>query len=396
MVELLLKNGADVLKPNRHGDAPIHIACKYSRVDILKVLLAYSSCNPDQLNAREDTSLHIMCRKGGNSEQMMENAKMVELLLKNGADVLKPNRHGDAPIHIACKYSRVDILKVLLAYSSCNPDQLNAHEDTSLHIVCRKGGNSEQTMENTKMVELLLKNGADILKPDRLGDAPIHIACKYSRVDILKVLLAYSSCNPDQLNAHEDTSLHIVCRKGGNIEQMMENAKMVELLLKNGADILKPNRHGDAPIHIACRYSRVDILKVLLAYSSCNPDQLNAYEDTSLHIVCRKGGNSEQTMENTKMVELLLKNGADILKPDRLGDAPIHIACKHFRVDILKTILAYRSCNTDQVNADGDTALLIASRVIQNSKIVELLLKKGANVLKLEMAQFTLHANALD
>ena len=286
------------MTPNRHGDAPIHIACEHSREDILKVLLAYSSCNPNQLNAREDTSLHIVCTKGGNSEQMMENAKMVELLLKNGADVLKPNRHGDAPIHIACKYSRVDILKVLLAYSSCNPDQLNAREDTSLHIMCRKGGNSEQMMENAKMVELLLKNGADVLKPNRHGDAPIHIACKYSRVDILKVLLAYSSCNPDQLNAREDTSLHIVCTKGGNSEQMMENAKMVELLLKNGADVLKPNRHGDAPIHIACKYSRVDILKVLLAYSSCNPDQLNAREDTSLHIMCRKGGNSEQMMEN--------------------------------------------------------------------------------------------------
>ena len=36
------------------------------------------------------------------------------------------------------------------------------------------------------------------------------------------------------------------------------------------------------------------------------------------------------------MVEYLVKNGADVLKPDRCGNAPIHITCKHVRLDILK------------------------------------------------------------
>ena len=420
MVELLLKNGADILKRNRHGDGPIHIACKHSRLDVAKQLLTFNDCNPDQTNAHNDTSLHIVSRKGGSSEEMMKNSKIVELLLKNGADVLRPDRHGDAPIHIACKYTRVDILKVLLACSSCNLDQPNAHEDTSLHIVCRKGGNSEEII---KILELLVNNGVDVLKSDRHGDASIHIACKHSKVDILKYLLACSSCNPDQLNADGDTALHIASRVG---EETRQNSEMVELLLKKGANAVKPDRRGDAPIHIACKYSGLDTLKELVTSSSCSPNQQNIEGNTALHIVCgMRTGSELKFLEvltstpginpklmnhkgivpfevvdsygdtllhtacaegNSTMVELLITNGADILKPDRHGNAPIHIACKNSRIHILQDLLACNSCNPDQLNTNGDTALHIASRarekMKQNPKMVELLLKKGANALK--------------
>ncbi|ETW91940.1 MAG: hypothetical protein ETSY1_46035 [Candidatus Entotheonella factor] len=51
-----------------------------------------------------NTLLHIACAEG--------NISLVEFLIKNGADVLKPNSHGDAPIHTACELSRLDILKM--------------------------------------------------------------------------------------------------------------------------------------------------------------------------------------------------------------------------------------------------------------------------------------------
>ena len=60
------------------------------------------------------------------------------------------------------------------------------------------------------MVEFLLKNGADILKPNQVGDAPIHIACKHSRVDVLKALFEFEGCDPNLYNAEGHTTLHIV------------------------------------------------------------------------------------------------------------------------------------------------------------------------------------------
>ena len=439
IVELLIKNGANVLKHNGDGDASIHIACKHSRLDILKQLL--NSCNPDQQNAHEDTPLQILSRRGGNNEQMKKNSKMAKLLLKNGANELKLDRHGDAPIHIACKHSRLHILRELVALGSCTLNQQNAKGNTALHIVCgMRIRNTLQFLEvlsstpginltlvnhegltpfevvdgdgntllhnacakgNFPLVEYLVRNGADVLKPDRHGDAPIHIACKYSRLDILKVLLGYTNCNPNQQNAKRDTALNIVYRmRTGNELQFFEvltstpginltlenhkgippcdvvgidgntllhiacakgNTAIVELLIKNGANVLKHNGDGDASIHIACKHSRLDILKQLL--NSCNPDQQNVHEDTPLQILSRRGGNNEQMKKSSKMAKLLLENGADVLKLDRYGDAPIHIACKYSRLDTLKVLLGFKPCDPNQQNASGDTALHIVCRM---------------------------------
>ena len=64
--------------------------------------------------------------------------------------------------------------------------------------------------------------------------------------------------------------------------------------------------------------------------------------NTIFHIVCAE--------DSSKLTEFLVKNGAD----SRYGDAPIHIACKHARIGVLKLIL---NCSPNQQNASGDTAL---------------------------------------
>ena len=74
---------------------------------------------------------------------------MANLLLINGADILKSDRHGDAPIHIACKHARLDILKLLLNFTSCDPNQQNAIGDTALHIVCREKFRGQMQLLNT-------------------------------------------------------------------------------------------------------------------------------------------------------------------------------------------------------------------------------------------------------
>ena len=390
LLEALLKNGANILQTSNDSlqNAPIHIACKYGRLDILKVLLDGTNCDPNQQNAKGNTALHIVCRKRTGSElQFLQvltstpginptlvnnegiapfevvdddgntllhtacakgNSTMVEFLVKNGADVLKPDRHGDAPIHVACKLSQLNSLKAILASKSCNPNQQNACGDTALHIVRRMS---------------------------------INEALPY-----FQVLLSIPRINPEIVN-HEEIvpfesdvhSLHSACAKG--------EIESVEVLVKNGTNVSKPDRHGQAPIHIACMFSRLDILKILLGSMYCDSNQQNAEGNTALHIVCRmRTGREVQFLQvltstpgiNTRvvnregitpcnvvgndgntllhiacangnfiMVELLLKNGADILKCNRHGDAPIHITCKEIK---------------------------------ENTKMVEFLLKNGADI----------------
>ena len=423
-IECFLKNGADILQStnNKLHNAPIHIACKHFRLDVLEILLGCKSCDPNQQNAEGDTALHIVCRmemtiditheylhllmstpginpaivnhEGLTPFEIVDsdgrtllhsacawgNCAMVELLVKNGADILRPDRSGDAPIHIACKHFRLDVLEILLGCKSCDPNQQNAEGDTALHIVCRMEMTIDITHEylhllmstpginpaivnhegltpfeivdsdgrtllhsacawgNFAIVELLVKNGADILRPDRSGDAPIHIACKHFRLDVLEILLGCKSCDPNQQNAEGDTALHIVCRMEMTIDITHEYLHL--LTSTSGINPAIVNHEGLTPFEIVDSDGR-----------------------TLLHSACAEG--------NDAIVELLVKNGADILRPDRDGDAPIHIACKlaYGGLDVLKVFVGCNHCDPNQQNADGDTALHIVCRIKSGNKL---------------------------
>ena len=76
-------------------------------------------------------------------------------------------------------------------HNSISPfDVVGDDHNTLFHNACVVG--------STTIVELL-KNGADVLKPDCHRDSPIHIACKYYNLDTFKILVS-SSCDPNQQN----------------------------------------------------------------------------------------------------------------------------------------------------------------------------------------------------
>ena len=62
--------------------------------------------------------------------------------------------------------------------------------------------------------------------------------------------------------------------------------------------------------------------------------------NTLLHSACAEG--------NSMVLQFLVKNGADILAHNGNGDAPIHIASQHSKLDILKVLLGCRGCDPNQ------------------------------------------------
>ena len=392
-VEVMMKNGVNILQTSNdiYRYAPIHIACIYSRIDILKVLLSCDSCDPNQQNSKGDTALHIVCRmRTGREPQFLE-----VLTSTPGINPTLLNCGGNAPIHTACMNSRLESLKVLLSCESCDPNQQNSEGDTSLHIVCKT-----QTGNELQFLKVLTSTPG--INPTLLtheGNAPIHTACMHSRLESLNILLSCKNCDPNQQNSKGDTALHIVCRmKTDNELQFLE-----VLTSTPGINPTLLNLEGNAPIHTACMKFKLESLKVLLSCKGCDPNQQNTRGDTALHIVCTmRTGRELQFLEvltstpginptlvnnagiapcdvigidgnpllhsacaegNTALVELLVKNTAKILTLNHEGNAPIHTACMNSRLESLKVLLSCESCDPNQQNAEGDTALHIVSRV---------------------------------
>ena len=468
---LLQSDRCDPNVINKSGRTPLHIVCHRGDIPLLEALVADKRCDLNIQDGNGDTALHIGVEnvevvkcllESGCSRCDIYNEKgltpfhkaiitgvmaSVEIMMKNGVNILQTSNDivQCAPIHIACIYSRLDILKVLLSCESCDPNQQNYKGDTALHIVCRM-----RTGRELQFLEVLTSTpGIYHTLMNLEGNAPIHTACMNSRLESLKVLLSCENCDPNQQNIKGDTALHIVCRmRTGSELQFLEvlistsginstivnnegivpfevvgndgntplhntcaegNAALVELLMKKGVDIQKSNGQGDAPIHIACKCFQLNSLKTILGSKDCDPNQQNREGNTALHIVCRMRTGSELqfldvltstpginlTIVNNKgivpfevvgndgntplhnacaegnaaLVELLMKKGVDIQKSNGQGDAPIHIACKWFQLNSLKAILGSKDCDPNQKNAVGDTALHIVCRKRTGSEL---------------------------
>ena len=347
-VEIMLKYGANILQTSNDEfqNAPIHIACMYSRPDILKVLLVCTNCNPNQQNSKGDTALHIVCRmRSGKEQQFLE-----VLTSTHRINPTLVNHEGIAPC-----------------------DVVGNDGNTLLHVACAEG--------NTPIVKALVKNGANLLTLNHEGIAPIHTACMNSRLESLKVLLRCENCDPNQQNSKGDTALHIVCRmRSGKVLQFLEvltsipgmnltfvnreglqpfqvvddegntllhkacakgNAKMVELLVKNGADVLKPDRNGDAPIHIICKYCNLDILKQFLVCSGCDLNQQNADGDTALHIVCRAKLNAQDKQQYIQ--ELISTPGIEPEIINHAGFTPVELHETNYSViNMINSLLIHK------------------------------------------------------
>ena len=181
------------------------------------------------------------------------------------------NIEGNAPIHTACMTSRLESLKVLLSCES-DPNVINKSGYTPLHIVCHRGV--------IPLLEALVTDKrCDLNIQDGNGDTALHIGVK--NVEVVKCLLESGRSRCDIYNKKGLTPFHKAIANGVMVS--------VEVMLKYGVNILQTSNDEfkNAPIHIACIHSRLDILKVFLSHESCDPNQQNSKGDTALHIVCR-------------------------------------------------------------------------------------------------------------
>jgi len=178
-------------------------------------------------------------------------------------------------------------------------ERLERLDNTLLQTACKT--------HDIKIIELLLKNNANVNTKSCIGRTPLHEICdlsnemasgcikNYNRIKAVKLFLK-NGANINELDNNDNTPLHYVCCKGNNVD-------MAQFLLKNGAIILQ-NNNGDSPLHAACGIPVI----------------------TFVHIICYE--HPKKREHNIKIVKLLLKNNADINLMNKCGDTPLHKACE--------------------------------------------------------------------
>ncbi|MBU0581296.1 MAG: ankyrin repeat domain-containing protein [Candidatus Margulisbacteria bacterium] len=208
--------------------------------------LLKSAGNVNTKNIAGETPLHIAAQNG--------NIKIMESLLKNGADInAKTNDfigedadyYGYTPLHMAIVYDQKDAVLFLVEHGA-NIELTDAAKQTPLLIAARKRNGKD-------ILQILLNKGANLYVKDSFNNNILLIAAQEGYPENIKFLLD-KGLPLEVTNNNGETALHLA----------RVHAAAIELLLDRGANIEARDNEGETPLHKAVRYQSLDAVKVLL------------------------------------------------------------------------------------------------------------------------------------
>lgn len=351
VVEYLLKErNYDVNVRDCSNKTCLHYAAAKGYQDIL-LLTIMCNANVNVVDNDKNTPLHLACMNGHDNcvKALIYSSPLVELNIGNN--------FGETPLHFATKWGFLDIIKILLEngasllienihkqtvnsmasnlytlrlfqrYGSKHNEKwckefnnciLVDKQEKNLVGKCKEHGIRPKDMEQYKKIDLLLK-------AIESNDSPL--ACFYlGFTDYSATISQKKSCHPlcrcEKCNYENDIDI-----KSNNVSQHYFNVNMC-------------NVNGYTPLHVAAKYGRTDILRLLL---------------------------DSGALPNVKTYKTLY--------------TPLHLACIFKRTQTIRELFKSGNCKIDESDAVGNTPLFYA--VANNDlKIVEILVSNGADCLK--------------
>jgi len=405
IVNTLLRHGAD---PNLAAFEclPLTAACEHRHHEIVKLLLEHGADVQATVKDKKTPLYHALKSVLLSSDDCHPDLSTVNLLLDYGADTNTVTSLGESPLYVACSKGLTTVVQRML---KCGAKvNVSKNERSPLSVACKN--------KNTTIVELLLHEGADPNVPGEhvsyvLLSLALHNAAAGHASDIVDLLLNHGA-DVNIVDAAGNTALHtalhhtIVSMKHKNCPNShypsttvdVKHQKVVDTLLNAGADVNISNRNGETSLFLAVETGCPDVVNSMLSHGG-NPNIPAVADD---HYTCMLSRACE--MKNVKLVEMLLKAGADPnLKANDTGnenevdtrcELPLCIAVMTGSCE-LATLLLNSGAKVNMLNSSEESALYLAlknmfrisDRLKTNDKtaasMTKLLLEHGADVTQL-------------
>lgn len=328
--------------------------------------------------------------------------KIVEMLIKAGADVNKTDKLFITPLMNAAANGHYDIVKLLIE-NKADINMKDVNNATALHYA--------SSSNHTDIIKLLVENKADINAKTDVHITPIMYSCQLSNYDAVKFLVD-NGAKLDECDIYEENVLHYAI-SSGNIEiveyilnkQELEipryaltvasisgNLSLVHYIHSKLKNDRKENIFSSAFIS-ATHNGHLDIVRYFFDTSKKDAPKAIALASSGKHknvveYLLMNGispnGISDEgksaliyaiETSNRDIVDLLIKYNVDIDMPDDDDITPLMYAASVGDIEIVKKLLD-NNANVKLVDNLGRNALAHAA-MSGNITIIELLLNNG-------------------
>ena len=365
--------------------------------DVVEFLITKYSQNVNPLSNRSlPTPLYLAATKGYD--------KVIELLLRHGANVNAMNNQGWTALHVASANGYLPATRILLDHNADTSLQddygktplhcalENGHLGIALSLIERIGDQDVRDGRNItplyrasemgylEVVLALLKNHADANARGEGNKTPLHRALERRRLAVVQALLEHGAdpntwyeeantsllslalaeryleaarallehgADPNTRNGLRDmrTPLHITSKKG--------DLDVVMTLLEHKADVNALDDNMMTPLSWASKYQQLAVVHALLGRDA-DPNTRDTYNSTPLHLASVRG--------RLELVQVLLKHGASVISRDNGNNTPLHLAYKYGRADIVDILLEYGADANSRNNDNRTPSQLMLGR----------------------------------
>lgn len=360
--ELVLNHGVDVNALDSEGKGPLYHAVLKNKPTLVKLLLARGA-EVNRISTDGAPPIY----------HAMPNVDITRTLLEAGADPSLGKINGYTSLMYAAWFeTNLESLKLMLKHNVALEDvydkEGNYNGWTALTCAASNG--------YAAAVRLLAEDGANLQHLGRDGIPILHFAAKAEAqpTEKLAALLEFlARLDINQTDKEGQTALHLADVHLPNVTR----------LVNVGAAVNIQDKMGCTPLANHAYCNNTDIVKLLLKHGA-DPNIASPYWGGPLH---RAGRSS-----NLDMVKLLVKNGGagvDINLPSSgmLG-TPLTATCLHYEhddsdpADNSADIVRYLVDRGADVNARCGLVgyALNAAALTSGPAIIDLLLEKGARV----------------
>ncbi|CAH2286050.1 serine threonine- phosphatase 6 regulatory ankyrin repeat subunit B-like [Pelobates cultripes] len=323
----------------KHGDTALHACCRKRDVEVARLLVEYGAPIDGQ-NSDGQTPLHIVAAEG--------NETLLKFLHQCKANPNISDQMDRCPLHIAAERGHTTVVEILTEKFRSNVLARTKDGSTLMHIASQCG--------HPETALAFLKKGVLLHMPNKSGAVCLHAAAKRGHTAVVKALLQ-KGANVDARTKDNYTALHIAA----------ENCKpqVVQTLLGFGAQVqLKGGKVQETPLHIAARVKDGEKVVEMLLKSGADVNVEQEDGETAMHVAARHG--------NLKVLTALIEDGGELTWLSKSRESPLHTAVRQCQLPVVQVILNYLANEksradavacVNQANKDGETPLHLAAAV---------------------------------